>query len=86
MEVPYNPSFGYELKRDFVRGYDRTWQFVIDSVANQTETYANSFYSRVAGEQAIQVLNGLKIQDKNPELHFYRKMSDSRGNIHFKSY
>lgn len=56
------PSFGYELKRDFVRGYDRNWQFVLESIAHQTETYANSFYSRVAGEEGIKKLDALGVQ------------------------
>jgi hypothetical protein len=63
------PTMGYQLKRDFVRGYDRNWQFVLDSVVHQTETYASSFYSRVAGEEAGKKLNDLGLQDKNYNLY-----------------
>lgn len=63
------PSFGYELKRDFVRGYDRNWQFVLESIAHQTETYANSFYSRVAGEEGIKKLDALGVQANDYNLY-----------------
>lgn len=63
------PSKGYELKRDYIRGYDRTWQFILESIANQTEIYANSFYSRVAGEHAIKALDATGLLTTNPDLH-----------------
>lgn len=63
------PSKGYELKRDYVRGYDRNWQFVLESIADQTEVYANSFYSRVAGEHAIKALEATGLQQDNIDLY-----------------
>jgi hypothetical protein len=63
------PSKGYELKRDYVRGYERNWKFVISSVADQTQVYANSFYSRVAGEQAIRALEASGLQNVDYKLY-----------------
>jgi hypothetical protein len=63
------PSTGYELKRDYVRGYERNWQFVLESIADQTEAYANSFYSRVAGEHMIKALEATGLQTTNKELY-----------------
>lgn len=56
------PSFGYELKRDFVRGYDRNWHFMLESIANQTQIYANSRYARVSGNEGIKQLNATGLQ------------------------
>lgn len=63
------PSKGYELKRDYVRGYDRSWPFIMESIANQTESYANSFYSRVAGEHGIKALEATGLQQTKPDLY-----------------
>lgn len=62
-------TFGYELKRDFTRGYDRDWQFVLESIAHQTENYASSFYSRVAGELALKQLDAINLQQKDYSLY-----------------
>lgn len=63
------PTFGYELQRDFTKGYDRNWQFALESIAHQTETYTSSFYSRVAGEEATKKLDALDLQNKDYSLY-----------------
>lgn len=63
------PSHSYQLKRDFTRGYDRNWKFVLDSIAHQTEVYANSFYARVAGNEGLKKLSQLDLYNKNPEMY-----------------
>jgi Peptidase family M23 len=63
------PSYAYQLKRDFTPGYDRNWKFALSSVARQTETYANSFYSRVGGNEAMKKLNELNIYESRPEVY-----------------
>lgn len=63
------PSYGYELKRDFIRGLDTSWKGVMASVAHQTETYASSWYSRVAGEEARKALETTGLQDSDYNLY-----------------
>jgi len=63
------PSFGYELKRDFTPGYDRNWKFVLNSIAHQTEVYASSFYSRVAGNEATKKLTETGLRDSDFRLY-----------------
>lgn len=63
------PSYGYELKRDFIRGLDMSWKGVMGSVAHQTETYASSWYSRIAGEEARKALETTGLQDSDYNLY-----------------
>lgn len=63
------PSYSYQLKRDFTPGYDRNWQFALKSIVRQTEIYGSSFYSRVAGNEAMKKLSSLGLYDKNPEMY-----------------
>jgi len=63
------PSFTYQLKRDFVRGYDRDLQTAINSTVNQLELYASSFYSKVGREEGLKALEATGIEKTDPNLY-----------------
>lgn len=63
------PSFTYQLKREFVRGYDRDLQTAINSTVDQLELYASSFYSKVGREEGLKALEATGIEKTDPNLY-----------------
>lgn len=63
------PSFTYQLKREFVRGYDRDLQTAINSTVDQLELYASSFYSKVGREEGLKQLEATGIEKSDPNLY-----------------
>jgi hypothetical protein len=46
------PSSTYELKRDFTRGYEKSWKNLLVTMTHQNEVYGNNYYTKIGGEEA----------------------------------
>lgn len=66
-------SSGYLLKRDFVSGYERTWDRAISATVSQAQKYAANYYANVVGDQALISLAKSGFAQADPNLYHLAK-------------
>lgn len=62
-------SHAYKIKRDFTRGYERTWENVVHSMDTQMGIYERSYFTNIGREEGMAQLNSLTLIKDDYDLY-----------------